>query len=93
MTQEFALPQGRTTIGRAAANDLAIPADPRVGRHHASIVEEAGRYVIHDMDSAFRVSDCMAMLARRKIVASETMKKMQASTNPDVRAFFDARKS
>ena len=49
--------------------------------------------VTHDMDSAFRVSDRMAMLARRKIVASGTVKEMQASTNPDVRAFFDARKS
>ena len=49
--------------------------------------------VTHDMDSAFRVSDRMAMLARRKIVASGTVAQMQASTNPDVRAFFDARKS
>ena len=49
--------------------------------------------VTHDMDSAFRVSDRMAMLSRRKIVASGTVEEMQASTNPDVRAFFDARKS
>ncbi len=49
--------------------------------------------VTHDMDSAFRVSDRMAMLAKRKIVASGTVKEMQASSNPDVRAFFDARKS
>ena len=49
--------------------------------------------VTHDMDSAFRVSDRMAMIARRKIVASGTVAEMQASTNPDVRAFFDARKS
>ena len=49
--------------------------------------------VTHDMDSAFRVSDRMAMIARRKIVASGTVQEMQASTNPDVRAFFDARKS
>jgi ABC-type transporter Mla maintaining outer membrane lipid asymmetry ATPase subunit MlaF len=35
----------------------------------------------------------MAMLARRKIVASGTVAEMKASTNPDVRAFFDARKS
>ena len=48
--------------------------------------------VTHDMDSAFRVSDRIAMLAKRKIVASGTVKEMQASTNPDVRAFFDARK-
>ncbi|MBL8915532.1 MAG: ABC transporter ATP-binding protein [Archangium sp.] len=49
--------------------------------------------VTHDMDSAFRVSDRMAMLARRKIVATGTVAEMKASTNPDVRAFFDARKS
>jgi len=49
--------------------------------------------VTHDMDSAFRVSDRMAMLSKRKIVASGTVEEMQASTNPDVRAFFDARKS
>jgi len=49
--------------------------------------------VTHDMDSAFRVSDRMAMLARRRIVATGTVEEMKASTNPDVRAFFDARKS
>lgn len=49
--------------------------------------------VTHDMDSAFRVSDRIAMLAKKKIVASGTVKEMQASTNADVRAFFDARKS
>jgi phospholipid/cholesterol/gamma-HCH transport system ATP-binding protein len=44
------------------------------------------------MDSAFRVSDRIAMLARRKIVESGTVAQMQSSKNPDVRAFFDARK-
>ncbi len=48
--------------------------------------------VTHDMDSAFRVSDRMAMLSRRKIVESGTVSQMQSSKNPDVRAFFDARK-
>lgn len=47
--------------------------------------------VTHDMDSAFRVSDRMAMLARRRIVESGTVPQMKASKNPDVRAFFDAR--
>jgi phospholipid/cholesterol/gamma-HCH transport system ATP-binding protein len=47
--------------------------------------------VTHDMDSAFRVSDRMAMLAKRRIVASGTVAQMKASQNPDVRAFFDAR--
>lgn len=49
--------------------------------------------VTHDMDSAFRVSDRMAMLSKRRIVASGTVEEMKASTHPDVRAFFDARKS
>ncbi len=49
--------------------------------------------VTHDMDSAFRVSDRMAMLAKRHVVASGTVEEMQASTDPDVRAFFDARSS
>jgi phospholipid/cholesterol/gamma-HCH transport system ATP-binding protein len=48
--------------------------------------------VTHDMDSAFRVSDRMAMLANRHIVASGTVAQMQSSEVPEVRAFFDARK-
>jgi phospholipid/cholesterol/gamma-HCH transport system ATP-binding protein len=47
--------------------------------------------VTHDMDSAFRVSDRMAMLARRRIVECGTVEEMKASRHPDVRAFFDAR--
>jgi phospholipid/cholesterol/gamma-HCH transport system ATP-binding protein len=47
--------------------------------------------VTHDMDSAFRVSDRIAMLANRHIVAQGTVADMKASTNPEVRAFFDAR--
>ena len=47
--------------------------------------------VTHDMDSAFRVSDRMAMLAKRRIVECGTVPEMKASRNPDVRAFFDAR--
>ena len=49
--------------------------------------------VTHDMDSAFRVSDRIAMLAKRCIVAQGSVAEMQASTNAEVRAFFDARKS
>jgi phospholipid/cholesterol/gamma-HCH transport system ATP-binding protein len=48
--------------------------------------------VTHDMDSAFRVSDRMAMLAQRKIIETGTVQQMQESKHPDVRAFFDARK-
>lgn len=49
--------------------------------------------VTHDMDSAFRISDRMAMLARRRIVAQGTVAELKASRNPDVRAFLDARAS
>jgi phospholipid/cholesterol/gamma-HCH transport system ATP-binding protein len=49
--------------------------------------------VTHDMDSAFRVSDRMAMLANRKIVQVGTVEQMQHSERPEVRAFFDARRS
>jgi len=49
--------------------------------------------VTHDMDSAFRISDRMAMLAHRKIVAQGTVEEFKASKNPDVRAFLDARAS
>ena len=48
--------------------------------------------VTHDMDSAFRVSDRIAMLSQRRIVEVGTVDDMQASSHPDVRAFFDARK-
>lgn len=47
--------------------------------------------VTHDMESAFRVSDRIAMLSRRKIVEHGTVSQMKASRHPDVRAFFDAR--
>ncbi len=47
--------------------------------------------VTHDMESAFRVSDRIAMLAQKKIVEVGTVAQMQRSTQPEVRAFFDAR--
>ena len=47
--------------------------------------------VTHDMESAFRVSDRIAMLSRRAIVEQGTVQEMKASRHPDVRAFFDAR--
>jgi phospholipid/cholesterol/gamma-HCH transport system ATP-binding protein len=48
--------------------------------------------VTHDMDSAFRVSDRLAMLADRRIVAVGTVQQMQESKVNEVRAFFAARK-
>jgi len=49
--------------------------------------------VTHDMDSAFRVSDRMAMLHGRRIVEVGTVQQMQQSQRQEVRAFFDARKT
>lgn len=46
--------------------------------------------VTHDMESAFRCSDRIAMLARHQIVEVGPVAEMRASKNPDVRAFFDA---
>lgn len=46
--------------------------------------------VTHDMESAFRISDRIAMLAQRRIVEVGPVTSMKASTNPEVRAFFDA---
>jgi phospholipid/cholesterol/gamma-HCH transport system ATP-binding protein len=47
--------------------------------------------VTHDMESAFDVSDRIAMLANRRIVQVGTVAQMQASPLDEVRAFFDAR--
>jgi phospholipid/cholesterol/gamma-HCH transport system ATP-binding protein len=46
--------------------------------------------VTHDMASAFRISDRIAMLANRQIIEIGTVAQMRASKNADVRAFFDA---
>ncbi len=47
--------------------------------------------VTHDMQSAFEVSDRIAMLANRRIVQVGTVEQMRGSSQPEVRAFFDAR--
>jgi phospholipid/cholesterol/gamma-HCH transport system ATP-binding protein len=74
---------GLDPISTRVIDDLIISMKKRLGC--TSIV------VTHDMESAFRVSDRMAMLARRRIVQAGTVAEMKASRNPDVRAFFDAR--
>jgi len=58
----------------------------RAKLHCTSIV------VTHDMQSAFTVSDRIAMLANRHIVQVGTVPEMKASTLKEVRSFFDARK-
>lgn len=47
--------------------------------------------VTHDLDSAFTVSDRIAMIARKKIAQVGTVREMRSSTIPDVRSFFEAR--
>lgn len=47
--------------------------------------------VTHDMESAFAVSDRIAMLANRRIVQVGTVEEMRRSHLSEVRAFFDAR--
>ena len=46
--------------------------------------------VTHDMESAFRISDRIAMLAQHRIIAVGPVAEMKASTQPEVRAFLDA---
>lgn len=49
--------------------------------------------VTHDMESAFWVSDRIAMLAKKRIVEVGTVDEMRKSSNADVRAFLDARQA
>ena len=58
----------------------------RAKLHVTSIV------VTHDMQSAFTVSDRIAMLANKHIVQVGTVAEMRASPQKEVRAFLDARK-
>jgi pSer/pThr/pTyr-binding forkhead associated (FHA) protein/predicted Ser/Thr protein kinase len=51
--REFTIPpppQG-LTIGRASANDVALPDDMLVSRHHAQVMRESGHYVLYDRNS------------------------------------------
>lgn len=48
--------------------------------------------VTHDLDSAFTVSDRIAMIAKRKIIQVGTVGEMRSSTVPEVRTFFEARR-
>ena len=48
--------------------------------------------VTHDMNSAFYISNRIAMLAKQHIVAIGTVDEVQNSFHPELRAFFDARK-
>jgi phospholipid/cholesterol/gamma-HCH transport system ATP-binding protein len=48
--------------------------------------------VTHDLDSAFAVSDRIAMIAKRRIVQAGTVEQMRSSPVPEVRSFFEARR-
>jgi len=48
--------------------------------------------VTHDLDSAFTVSDRIAMIAKKKIVQIGTVNEMKSSTIAEVRSFFEARR-
>jgi len=52
MEQLYPLNRQQTTIGRSDTNDLTIPADRRVGRQHAFIVQESGQHIVYDANSA-----------------------------------------
>ena len=39
------------TIGRNAENDIALPADMRVSRHHAEIEHRGGEWILRDLRS------------------------------------------
>jgi DNA-binding CsgD family transcriptional regulator len=42
---------GRITVGRQDDNDIALPGDMRVSRHHAEVVEQDGGWVLRDLRS------------------------------------------
>ena len=46
--------------------------------------------VTHDLQSAFRVGDRIAMMDQGRIVEVGTPEEMRQSTNPVVRSFIDA---
>jgi phospholipid/cholesterol/gamma-HCH transport system ATP-binding protein len=48
--------------------------------------------VTHDLDSAFAVSDRIAMIAKKRIVQVGTVQQMKNSTVAEVRSFFEARR-
>jgi hypothetical protein len=45
----YQLCQGETTIGRSLQNDVCIKGDATVGRQHAKIMEQNGRFILIDL--------------------------------------------
>jgi hypothetical protein len=47
--RSYQLCQGETTIGRSLENDVCIKGDTTLGRHHAKIIEQNGRFILIDL--------------------------------------------
>jgi hypothetical protein len=45
----YQLCQGETTIGRSLQNDVCIKGDTTIGRQHAKIIEQSGRFILIDL--------------------------------------------
>ncbi|MBI3073542.1 MAG: ATP-binding cassette domain-containing protein [Deltaproteobacteria bacterium] len=71
---------GLDPINTMRVNQLIVALNEKL--HVTSIV------VTHDMESAYYVSDRIAMLAHRQIVAVGTVREIRESTNPDVQRFI-----
>jgi serine/threonine protein kinase len=50
--QRFAIPAQGLTIGRHPDNDIVLPHELMISRHHAMIVLEQGQFILYDRDSA-----------------------------------------
>jgi phospholipid/cholesterol/gamma-HCH transport system ATP-binding protein len=74
---------GLDPISADAINDLIIQLQKDLGV--TSIV------VTHDMPSAFKIADRMAMLSRGRIVFTGTVDEVRSTTHPMVRQFIEGR--
>ena len=50
--RSYQLNQGQTTVGKATRNDISLQGDGTVSREHAKIVEQNGRFRLHDLGSS-----------------------------------------
>ncbi|MBI2570500.1 MAG: FHA domain-containing protein [Candidatus Schekmanbacteria bacterium] len=49
---EFIMEKNEITIGRGPDNDIQLPNDTSISRHHARIAQENGQFVVTDLDSS-----------------------------------------
>jgi hypothetical protein len=47
--RSYQLCEAETTIGRSLDNDICIKGDTTLGRHHAKIIEQSGRFILIDL--------------------------------------------